>query len=80
MALSISPLPGNTLINWSFDAPRMARSWGSRTLYYMMIVYGVDDSPINFSVDIEVGNVYLLHEIKCYLHIVFRNQLKSYRV
>lgn len=61
MSLSISPLVGNTLIGWSFiDKPPLERTWGHRKLYFMMIVYGVDNSPINFYLDIEVGKQYLI--------------------
>lgn len=55
MALSISPLQGNALLSWSFlDKTPLKRSWGNRALYYMMLVYGRDNSPINFSLVIEV--------------------------
>ncbi|KAJ6642253.1 Endoplasmic reticulum metallopeptidase 1, partial [Pseudolycoriella hygida] len=54
MALSISPLVGNTLTSWSFlDGTPMARQWGNRKLYFMMLIYGVVDSPINFHLVIE---------------------------
>lgn len=56
MALSISPLPGNKLISWSFlDKKPLARSWGSRDLYFMMLIFGdYNNSTIRFHVDIEV--------------------------
>jgi len=56
MALSISPLPGNNLVSWSFlDTPPLARYWGTRKLYAMMLMYGLDTtgSPISFYLDIE---------------------------
>lgn len=59
MALSISPLIGNTLTSWSFlDTPPMERYWGARKLYFMMLVYGTDSSPINFDLIIEVGKMF----------------------
>lgn len=68
MALSISPLPGNTLISWSFlNTPPLARSWGSRQLYYMMLIYGLDINPINFYLDIEVGKIRWCVAINCLL-------------
>lgn len=55
MALSISPLIGNTLTSWSFvDTPPMQQYWGDRKLYFMMLIYGVDNSPITFDLIIEV--------------------------
>lgn len=56
MAISISPLIGNSLIRWSFlDEPPAVRYWGDRKLYVMMLIYGNDNSPINFDLVIEVG-------------------------
>lgn len=54
MALSISPLVGNTLTSWSFPSTPVERYWGDRKLYFMMMVYGNDNSPINFDLVIEV--------------------------
>lgn len=55
MSMSISPLLGNTLTSWSFiDTPPMERYWGNRKLYFMMLVYGNDNTPINFELVIEV--------------------------
>jgi len=54
MALSISPLIGNTLTSWSFlDTPPLERYWGNRKMYLMMLIYGSDPSPINFDLVIE---------------------------
>ncbi|XP_037035530.1 endoplasmic reticulum metallopeptidase 1-like isoform X2 [Bradysia coprophila] len=54
MVLSISPLEGNTLLSWSFlDKTPVSRSWGNRALYFMMLVYGSDNSPISFDLVIE---------------------------
>lgn len=58
MALSISPRIGNTLTSWSFlNTPPVERYWGNRKLYFMMLIYGIDNSPINFDLVIEVGEM-----------------------
>lgn len=64
LALSISPLSGNTLTSWSFlDGAPMERYWGTRKLYFMMLVSGMDSSPINFDLIIEVGKNFLLRSL-----------------